>query len=367
MSNLSWRVIVNSIGTSGAGLITILKKVSPLSENRIASVLYRGPAELLSNLPEQTAKEISELLQATGLECFAADNAYVFEPGDADHEVALVIRDFSRMPDILEQVMLLLGVELETARKMLCTSPTVLVGGISQNTVAALQKRFEPLGVELDVSCPAEALFDVFLGETTAINRQQVLRLLRDNKIPTRGNHEDDQPLLAVELTRTQADKLWERLKRTSYPVRIVNRDFQRFDLRLDECPRSDAMTAYLMESTGMPAKVAQKVPDKTPLVLQQNIRFTDLAAHLEQIHSLGGKASGHLLVFQTFALEIIKVGELKASVNAVRFITGSNEEQAQELITRTRKLNEPLTYPQAFWLQTELARAGTETTLTIL
>lgn len=364
---MTWRVIVNSIGTSGAGLISILKKVSPLSENRIASVLYRGPAELLSHLPEQTAKEITELLQSTGLDCFVADTDYTFTPGDADHEVALVIRDFSRMADVLEQVMLLLGVDVETARKMLCTSPTVLVGGVSQNTVTALQKRFEPLGVELDISRPAEALFDVFLGETTAINRQQVLRLLRDNKIPLLDDKTGDQPLLAVELTREQADKLWERLKRTAYPVRIVNRDFQRFDLRLDECPRSEAMTQYLIESTGMPAKVAQKIPDKTPLVLQQNIRFADLAAHLDQINNLGGKASGHLLVFQTFALEIAKVGDLKAAVNAVRFITGLTEEQAQEAVTRTRKLNTPLTYPQALWLQTELTKTESDTLLTIL
>ncbi|NUM46921.1 MAG: hypothetical protein HUU38_19625 [Anaerolineales bacterium] len=362
---------MNSIGTSGAGLISILKKVSPLSENRIASVLYRGPAELLTNLPEQTAKEIAELLHTAGLDCLAVDETYTFEPGDADHEVALVIRDFARMPDVLEQIMLILGVDVETARKIVCTSPTVLVGGISKNTVQALLARFAPLGVELDVSRPGEALFDVFLGETTALNRQQVLRLLRDNKIPLLDSKNGEQPLLAVELPREQADKLWERLKRTSYPVRIVNRDFQRFDLRLDQASNSPEMMQYLQTSTGMPEKVAQKVPHKTPLILQQNIRFSDLAAHMEQIQLLGGKASGHLLVFQTFSLEITKVGDHKASTNAVRFITGLKEDEALEIVTRTHKLGEPLaeplTYPQALWLQTELGKAGTDSHLVIL
>lgn len=91
----------------------------------------------------------------------------------------------------------------------------------------------------------------------------------------------------------------------------------------------------------------------------------------MEQIQLLGGKASGHLLVFQTFSLEITKVGDHKASTNAVRFITGLKEDEALEIVTRTHKLGEPLaeplTYPQALWLQTELGKAGTDSHLVIL
>ena len=60
------------------------------------------------------------------------------------------------MAAIAGLIMDVLGVKLDKAREILCGSPTVLIGNVSANTVAALRRRFEPLGVELDVSQPAE-------------------------------------------------------------------------------------------------------------------------------------------------------------------------------------------------------------------
>ena len=43
------------------------------------------------------------------------------------------------MPQVARLVMEILGVGAEQARRILCASPTVLLGKISANTVAALQ------------------------------------------------------------------------------------------------------------------------------------------------------------------------------------------------------------------------------------
>ncbi len=367
ISEAKWRVIVNSIGDSGAGLVAVLKRISPYSENHIASLLYRAPAELIADLSYETGREVCDLLQSAGLDCQLVDEDYTLVPGDADHEVALVIHDYTQMASVLEQIIVLLGVDLETARKIVCTSPTVLVGNISKNTVMELGRRFAPLGVELDVSRPAEAAFDLFIEECPAITRQQVIRLLTDHQISVLGSAETDQPLLATELTRSQADKLWERFQRSSFPVRIVNRDFQRFDLRLDQATQSPDMIQYLTESTEMPEKVARKVIQNTPIILQQNIRFSDLMEHLPQITELGGQASGHLLAFQTFSLTIETVKNLKDTLTVLGFVAGLNETQAMEAVGQKRVATEALTRPQAGWLQAELKNVGTESKLELL
>ncbi len=367
VSESNWRIVVNSIGDSGAGLVSVLKTVSPFSEERIASLLYQAPAELIPNLTYETGQNVQQLLTETGLDCQLVDEHYTLEPGDAAHEVALVLRDFTNVTTVLEQIIKLLGVDLETARKIICRSPSVLVGSISKNTVAEMKRRFGPLGVELDVSCPAEASFDLFIDDCPAVTRQQVMQQLRDQSISVLGTADSDQPLLAAELTKIQADKLWERFQRSAFPVRFLNRDFQRFDLRLDQASSNPKLIPYLVASTGMPEKVAHKVIKNTPIVLQQNIRFDDLMEQLAQITALEAEASGHLLAFQTFALTMEEVTDFKNTLTVIRFVTGLSEAQALEAVDQKKVAAEALTPPQAHWLQAALKSVGVESSLELL
>jgi hypothetical protein len=358
------RIIVNSIGEAGANLIPVLKKILPLAENRIAALLYQAPSELISNLPTQTAKDISKELSSAGLDCEVVDEKYDFMPGESEYEVALVIQDFARMNEILEQIMIFLGVNIETARKIVCTSPTVLIGNVSENTVKALQHRFQPIGVELDVSRPAHSLFDIYLGNCQPVTRQHVLRMLEEIQVPYMDQVPADQPLLAAGLSKEQADQVWDQVKRTSYPVRLVNREFQRFDLSLDEAPDSPEMVEYLMVSTGMPETIAKKVLHNTPMILQQNIRFQDLVEQLETISGLGGRGTGHLLVFQTFSIKIEHVGDQKTSASLLKFIGTYSDKQTLEALSGVQIMDKPLTHQQAHWLQAELKKVNTKATL---
>ena len=42
--------VVNSIGDAGARMVGVLKQVLPLSEARLAALLYQAPAELIGGL-----------------------------------------------------------------------------------------------------------------------------------------------------------------------------------------------------------------------------------------------------------------------------------------------------------------------------
>ncbi len=361
-----WRIVVNSIGDAGARMVGVLKQVLPLSEARLAALLYQAPAELIGGLTYDQAEQINTLLRATGLDSQVLRQDEPFTAGVAAYEVALAIKNGANMAAIAHQIMELLGVKVDKARAILCSSPTVLMGSVSANTVAALRRRFEPLGVEIDVSQPALATYDLFLGECPARERERVKQLLRDLKLPLLDAQDAaPQPLLAVDLTKAQADKLWDQLRRTSLPARLVNRDFERFDLRLDHAPQtgpeSQAMVEYLITTTGMPERIAPKVLQKTPVVIQQNIPFAAMAAHLEAIAGLGGKASGHLLAFQVFAVGVETVGDAAAATQLLQVLGGLSPEEALAAVGPARAVAGAMTNPQARWLQQELKRVRSE------
>lgn len=363
----SHRIVIHSIGDAGARMVGVLKKVLPLSEARLAALLYQAPSEILGGLTRDQAEQINTLLRSTGLDSRVLGPGESFTPGDASYEVALAIKDTSNMVAIAQLTMELLGVKLGKAREILCSSPTVLIGNVSANTVAALRRRFEPLGVELDVSRPAEATFDLFLGECLPLERERVKQVLRDLKLPLfNGSTGDPQPLLAVGLSKMEADKLWEQLRRTSLPVRLVNRDFERFDLRLDQAPNTPALVEFLVTTTGMPERVAHKVLQRTPVVIQQNIPFASMTEQLERIAQLGGKASGHLLAFQAFSLVVEKAGDATATVQLLQALGGLSQTEALAAIGPTQMMVGTLTNPQARWLQQEIKNVGGESRLVL-
>ena len=361
------RIVVNSIGDAGARMVGVLKQVLPHSEARLAALLYQAPSEIVGGLSYAQAEKINDLLRSTGLDSQVLGRGERFTPGDAGHEVALAIKSTENMAAIAGLIMDVLGVKLDKAREILCSSPTVLIGNVSANTVAALRRRFEPLGVELDVSQPAEACFDLFLGECPPLDRERVLQLLRTVGIPTvPGQATDAQPLLAVGLTKAQADQLWDQLRRTSLPVRLVNRDFQRFDLRLEEAPQTPAVVEFLVATTGMPERIALKVLQKVPIVIQQNIPFSLMTEQLETIAALGGRASGQLLAFQTFSVVVEKVGDATATVQLLQVLGGLSQAEALAAVGPTRVMAGTMTNPQARWLQQEIKRCGGESRVVV-
>src|SRR4029453_9667237 len=164
-----------------------------------------------------------------------------------------------------------------------------------------------------------------------------------------------------VGLSKVKADQLWDQLRRTSLPVRLVNRDFQRFDLRLDDAPQTPAMVEFLVTTTGMPERIALRVLQKAPIVVQQNIPFAVMTEHLETIAALGGTASGHLLAFQTFSLVVEKVGDPTAPVQPLQVRGGLSQAEALAAIGPTEVMAGTMTNPQARWLQGEIKRNGGE------
>lgn len=354
-------IVVRSIGRAGAAVVTALRHISPLPENVLAARLFQSPSLLFQDLERDIAEAALAALCGAGLECELWRRGQAFTPGEGDHEVALFVRDPGRMAQVLQAVMDLLGVSAAQARQILCATPTVLLGRISRSASEALRRRFEPLGVELDVSRPADARFDVFIGECGAFERERVRGVLAGFGVPElRGEGGAAATMIAADLSREQADRVWEALRRGNLPGTIINRDFQRFDVRLDAAEASPALAAYIVETTGMPERLVPRVLGRLPMITHPGVRWDAMCRHLEGYAALGARASGHMLAFQSFSLVLDRLGDVEATRRFLRALGGLGPEEAAAATAGARRVEGPFGGPLAQWLLHELKQVGT-------
>ena len=359
----NFKIIIESPGAAGAAILKPLEFLSQLRGEKLASLVFRAPSELIRDLPQGKAQELAKILTDAGLEVRVAKNDEKFIAGKKEFEAAMAVKETENMDAIIDQVAALLGIDAKRAQSMVFASPAVLMGEVSENTIKALKKRFEPLGAQIDASRIDEAVYDVFTDNCPASHMAKIKQALFHCGIAAleQGKNDAAKPLLAQGLNRKQAKALWERIGKTALPVKVVNRDFQRFDLVLENAPGNKNMIDYLVASTGMPEKIAPKVVKNAPVVLWQNITFGQMTKHMEAIANAGGSASGNLLAFKAFALEIMEVNDPAAAVLHLENIGGL--EKAKALKTaRAGKSAGPFAATRCRWLKMELERAGTQT-----
>ncbi len=354
------RLIVRSIGTAPFSVVGALRKVMPVSEQQIAERLFRAPAELFADLPAAGAEQVVRILSDAGLDVEVLPKDATFTAGEADRDVALVVTDLSKMAAVVREVMGFLGVDAGTARRILCASPSMLVGGVSEATVQALRARLQPLGVEIAVSRPAEAVFDLVVGECPPGVRARLVDVLRHTRaaVIAGGDH---GPFVATGLDRASAQRIWDEIGRRNPALRMLDRAFERFDIRLDACPRTPEAIAGLAAISGMPVDVAPRVLERLPVVVRQNLTYDEARATLAALADLGGQAVDELVTLQTFALQIEKVGTRAAALAVLRALSDVPEDTAgAALSAASGKLHGPFTQLHARWLKDELKAAGT-------
>ncbi|MDJ0840336.1 MAG: hypothetical protein QNK37_27750 [Acidobacteriota bacterium] len=323
---------------------------------------------MIAGIAREPAEKITALLASTGMEVACQPMEEPFERGDRSHEIALVVNRIANMPQIVQEVMQVLACDSETAGKILCRSPAVLLGNISRATVSAIQKRFEPLGVSVDVSRPSETVFDIFIQPCSPETRRRAIQAIRQTGAETLEDALDAQStgaLLAMGLDQQQALKLWAGVERSGLPLLVLNRDFQRFDIRLLHAPPSEAFSDYLVRTTGMPEKAVPKVLAHVPVVLMQNVPHTVMLSCLKELKNFGAEAIGDLITFQTFLLTLESVSDRDNTVEILKRIGNIPYHSSNKLLSRLPAgLDEPLPALRARWLRHELSLVGTQSSL---
>ena len=351
-----YRLLVRSIGTADARIIPSLRRLRPTTDSELAGLLYRAPSELLSGLNQEAGAKLRDILRETGVEVDLVPASEDYEPGTGDYEVAVVIQRFDRMLSIIEATMGILGADVATAKRLVCASPAVVIGRVSAATVDALRRRFQPLGVELDVSRTRDAVFDIAADtqdETTAAALAGLLTAAKAPRVESGTGQ-----FMATGLDAAAAERLWSEVSRTAAKVRVLNRDFLRFDVRLERAPRSKEMADYLVEVTGMKAATAERALGRTPFALAENVPGARMVELLNGVGARGGAASGILLALRAFGLSLKPGGDRQAARVWVDSIGGREAAAAFDRAS-TSELPGPFTKTQARWLQHELRNHG--------
>jgi hypothetical protein len=351
-----YRLLVRSIGTADAAVIPALRRLRGGPDVELASLLYRAPSELLRGLDQKTGTALCDLLRKTGVDVDLTPDSESFERGTGDFEVALVVTQFDQVVAIFEETMRVLGVDVDAARKIVCATPAVMIGSVSAATVDALRARFAALGVEIDASRTNDALFDIAVEAGDPTTRQLLATVLGDAGVPATWS--DRGQLLATGFDADTARRIWEQLSRTDAKVQILNRDLQRFDVRLESAPASSETKDWLIGVTGMPKRLADVALTKMPFMLAENVSSAKMVELLQQAAALGGRASGILLALQRFALTVKPGGDRAALRPWVDTIAGKADGDNFMRGGATR-LAGPFTKTQARWLQYELRRGG--------
>ena len=271
-----------------------------------------------------------QLLVSTGLDVAVESEDVVRQKGDGDHEVALVIRDAARVPVAMREIASFLGCGIDRAREIVCASPAVLIGNISLATAIALRDRFEPIDVELDVSCPKKAIYDIYIVPLAPLAQQAVLNTIRrelGRSLAPRGS----EPIMVPSLAYTQVSALLKQLKPIKAAITVCNRDFQRFDIRLDHAPPNDDLREFLTSGTLIPVELVDKMIANTPLIVRQHVPFHEMEVVIAGIAQRGGRATALPLSFQWFSLKIEKSGDRSSSVRILKALGGLTRRPGRE------------------------------------
>jgi hypothetical protein len=222
--------------------------------------------------------------------------------------------------------------------------------------------------VELDVSRVADTWYDVFMEPCAAEQRGRVEQKLREAGFADcAGPHWSNPAPVCAGLRKAEAERLWSRVKPLDAPLRILNRDFQRFDLRLEQAPDSPEMIAFLAATGGMPEHVARKIPSRAPLFTHHDVRYRDVGPLVEGVLALGGRMSARLLALQRFRLHLVKVRNASSASRLLVALGGIDSERAREVVRAGVTIDQPATLLQARWLQFELKRIGTDARLILV
>ena len=347
-------VIIRSIGRSPAAVTNALRAVAPGATEELTRKLLQAPSLLVSGVSEQFSTALAAILRDVGLQIDVCDDDAPFEPGVGDHEVAIYLKDPTRLREVAGEIAAFLGCDVNKAAQLAWSSPALLIGKVSAATVQALRDRFEPLGAELDVSVTAEALYDVYLGTDDRGQRTIVEQTLRTLGVP----YSPRGPLIATGLGRAAADRLWAEASRRA-PVRLLDHAFQRFDVVLEGAEDTEALRAHLVETTGMPERIVPKLLASMPRVLHAGVPMRDVPALLEGLAAVGAKASARLLTFQSFDLVIDKVADPAKAVTVVSAFVANPDGLMSKLQRPPVPLDGPFTQTRALWMKSELAAVG--------
>lgn len=354
-----WSVVLVSLGRASSDLMEQLAELSGLSAERTRDAVFCAPSIVSTGLTQSNAERIAYAIQRTGADAepLAPDEPLDHPPDDL--AASIVLRDFENASAVQKELSHLLGISLDRAEALICHVPSVALERATANGLTPLRNRLARMSVEIDVSKPAEAIYDVYLGPCSASDRQ-----LASNIVTQVGL---EPPPVESKMPRIVAGVEFDLMKRleglfdlSALPIRILNRDFQRFDLRLDRISgMSRELKAFLASTLGGDTNQAERVLGRLPVVTHRQLPYSETVEHLKTYVGLGANATPVIIALQSFSLHIDGIGDPARTTRVLTGLGRQTEDAARQMVRGSGVLEGPFTYSAARWLQHSLEAAG--------
>lgn len=359
----NWSVAVDHIGSAGIALVSALKNGLKIGQQEIARRLLHAPSVLAENLSSQSARQIADYLSEVGLEARAVSPEETFEAGVGGYEVAIVDMDFTRASEVLKLLVELTGMPADNAVKLLSKSPAVVLANISKANAMVLQQRFADAGAQLAVSELEQATYDVLLVSNNFASQRELLQLVKTLRLPNEKQQHAQNDAVAIQgLDYQQAQELWQSAQERRINCKLLDRAYQRYDVRLEKISHEqrEQVADYLVEHCGIPQKVVAKVLQRLPMGIASGKALPAAYQLVEGLHKLGATAVADLTATLNFDLDIDNLKRPDKVEELLVLIGGLAKTHLEKFFKgRTTRVNGPLNYAQARWLQHELSKLG--------
>lgn len=323
-------MVIDSIGEADASLIGRLGGALELAPQRIAAAVYRAPAILARGLVETEAGSLRAVAAALGLAASVCRDEACPDAGDEEHELAVHVPDVAKIPALAALVERVVGCDAATAARLLWATPAVILGRISAATSAALARRFEAAGAQVDVGRPRASRFELHLTEPG--RRAEVEPVLRDILTPARGR---DASLLAGDLDFAAAQRAWERASRRRLPVELVDRGLARADVVLRATDDAGATAGALSAALEIPADVVPRLLAHLPLVVGRGLRLGDAERVRGALEAARADVGLRLHALQRFVLRVDAVERPEPASADLAALFGDRPEVMRERLRR--------------------------------
>ena len=318
--------------------------------------IYRAPSVLVDAAAPAIAHRLAGLLTELGCEIAIQPSSETKPASQPLFDVAAHVEDLSCYASAVMALGRFLGMGDDDAAALLATPPSTVLGKVSRATVEALAARLGP-GVTLIASDPDTATYDVFLDRRDVTARSRIVWDLEQRGYRLHAR----EGCILTGLARTEAEELWGAHHR-SPALRIINRDFLRFDLVMIGGEPTPAAFAALEDVAGVPAAIVPCLFGEAPITVMEAVPSARVGHALDEFARAGVQARADLITFLRFGVEVTKIrerAELERSLDRLG-VTAADAELRQ----LPWRYPHHLSHLQARLVRDALAAAGAETLL---
>jgi hypothetical protein len=329
-------IVVKSIGSARPRIVVAIAHGLAIPIDQALRAIYRAPAVLVRDIEPALADRLTALLADSGLETEITGPEADPAPSML-FDVALHLLEPASVSGVAEAVADFCACDTARALSLMTTPPGVILGSVGAATVEALRGRLPAGAAELIVSNPLTARYVLIHSGQSPTVRSQL-----GDALAARGLQESAAgDLLCTDLGHSDAEELWAVYGRTG-AVRIVNRDFLRFEIWLEgilegvgsRATRAETLTAC----AGIPTDRTEALIARAPFVLEDGIGYGRLESSMATYADAGLRVRAELTTFQSVALEVVAARDLTRLSGAMQslglrhglrppFITGNMPE----------------------------------------